>query len=597
MKLRPYDQLPSPRTWQEKALRKVIGCPIQNLLLSICVAGGKTTGAALIAYQLANLGKINKILIVVPSKSLRNHWRNAMREVGIDVSATWHPKHRLSSDYDGAVITYQTMAQNPLAIREFCTLNSVLGIFDEIHHLGKNKWGEAAKVAFEQAKQRLLLSATVFRTSGDPITFVPYKNKVLDPLMSYPLMEGILDGYCRSPDFYNYDGEIEWSSYEEEWKARFKDPIPTDRLNERMRACIDPESASMQKIINDAVDRVKEEIKYGDPRSAGLMTTVGFRSRNDEELREIEKIEHYLRAKHNIRPVVVISENGNSTEQIENFGKYPDDPWMLSIRQVSEGVNIPRLVVGVFASNFLTELFYNQFVGRFLRRPFGSHAYIFQPSDERLNLYAGRLLYEKQLVIEEREKREKTPKEGGTTIVDPIRDGFEAGNSRVGLEDIYTARIDEKATPEQERTGLALINLLGISDKSPAEVGIAISQAKSASDLFTTDSQATQTEEEEGWKIVDGVPCSNDFDCMDDEIKYWEEKMNAQEKELIKARLQRPPYGNKEYDGKAWGTERNNIRTLELQRGGICPLKNNGRTVEQIKEAIKYMKAQLSLYE
>ena len=42
-------------------------------------------------------------------------------------------------------------------------------------------------------------------------------------------------------------------------------------------------------------------------------------------------------------------------------------PWLVAVRMVSEGVDIPRLRVGVYATTTTTELFFRQAVGRFVR--------------------------------------------------------------------------------------------------------------------------------------------------------------------------------------------------------------------------------------
>jgi hypothetical protein len=58
---------------------------------------------------------------------------------------------------------------------------------------------------------------------------------------------------------------------------------------------------------------------------------------------------------------------------------------------VSEGVDIPRLRVGVFATTTTTELFFRQAVGRLVRWTRGEahqHAYLFIPDDARLRARA-----------------------------------------------------------------------------------------------------------------------------------------------------------------------------------------------------------------
>ena len=60
---------------------------------------------------------------------------------------------------------------------------------------------------------------------------------------------------------------------------------------------------------------------------------------------------------------------------------------------VSEGVDVPRLRVGVYATNSRTELFFRQVIGRFIRRtpePKQQMAHVFLPSDPQLKRWRSR---------------------------------------------------------------------------------------------------------------------------------------------------------------------------------------------------------------
>src|SRR5699024_11839501 len=65
------------------------------------------------------------------------------------------------------------------------------------------------------------------------------------------------------------------------------------------------------------------------------------------------------------------------------IGQFADstDEWMLAVRMVSEGVDVPRLCVGVYATSASTPLYFAQAIGRFVRsrRP-GETASVFLPS-------------------------------------------------------------------------------------------------------------------------------------------------------------------------------------------------------------------------
>jgi hypothetical protein len=61
---------------------------------------------------------------------------------------------------------------------------------------------------------------------------------------------------------------------------------------------------------------------------------------------------------------------------------------------ISEGVDIPRLRVGVFASNVVTEMYFRQFCGRFVRTTSDRHdreAYVYVPDDHRIRRLAAQI--------------------------------------------------------------------------------------------------------------------------------------------------------------------------------------------------------------
>jgi hypothetical protein len=77
---------------------------------------------------------------------------------------------------------------------------------------------------------------------------------------------------------------------------------------------------------------------------------------------------------------LVLSDDPSASGRIARFGD-SDDPWMVAVRMVSEGVDVPRLAVGVYATSAATPLYFAQAVGRFVRsrRP-GETATVFLPS-------------------------------------------------------------------------------------------------------------------------------------------------------------------------------------------------------------------------
>jgi hypothetical protein len=87
---------------------------------------------------------------------------------------------------------------------------------------------------------------------------------------------------------------------------------------------------------------------------------------------------------------VVVSDDPDASKKIASFSG-GTRPWLVAVRMVSEGVDIPRLRVGVYASTVVTELFFRQAVGRFVRWTKGlpsQKAYVYLPDDPRLRTHA-----------------------------------------------------------------------------------------------------------------------------------------------------------------------------------------------------------------
>jgi superfamily II DNA/RNA helicase len=79
-------------------------------------------------------------------------------------------------------------------------------------------------------------------------------------------------------------------------------------------------------------------------------------------------------------PTVVLSDDPKASGRIAEFAA-TTERWLVAVRMVSEGVDVPRLAVGVYATSASTPLFFAQAVGRFVRaRRAGETASVFVPS-------------------------------------------------------------------------------------------------------------------------------------------------------------------------------------------------------------------------
>ena len=118
------------------------------------------------------------------------------------------------------------------------------------------------------------------------------------------------------------------------------------------------------------------------PDAGGLVVAI------DKE--HAEKLADRLARITGERPDIVHSDAADASARIARFSA-GSAPWLVSVLMVSEGVDVPRLRVGVYATTARTELFFRQVIGRFIRRtpaPKDQMSHVFLPSDPRLKALA-----------------------------------------------------------------------------------------------------------------------------------------------------------------------------------------------------------------
>jgi superfamily II DNA/RNA helicase len=103
---------------------------------------------------------------------------------------------------------------------------------------------------------------------------------------------------------------------------------------------------------------------------------------------------------------VILSDDSKASNKIEEFSA-GDKRWMVAVRMVSEGVDVPRLSVGVYATSTSTPLFFAQAVGRFVRaRKRGETASVFLPSVPQLMALANSMEMERDHALDRPEKED-----------------------------------------------------------------------------------------------------------------------------------------------------------------------------------------------
>jgi superfamily II DNA or RNA helicase len=395
---RRRDLLGSLRGWQLAAYQEYFRQLRRDFLLVATPGAGKTTFALTIAAELLARREIAAVTVVTPTEHLKHQWAQAAHGIGIRMDSAYrNAQGRVSADFTAVAVTYAQVAAHPALHRQRTLNRRTLVIFDEIHHLGDAlSWGEAAREAFEPARRRMGLTGTPFRSDANPIPFVTYtvepdgtKRSSSDYVYGYGPALG--DGVVRPVIFLAYSGEMRWRTRAgDEIAATLGTPMTSDQLAQAWRTALDPEGEWVARVL-DAADRRLTEVRRDMPDAAGLVIAS-----DHDDARAYAGL---LRRVTGTRPVVVLSDDPSASRKIAAFAA-SEDRWMVAVRMVSEGVDIPRLAVGVFATSVSTALFFAQAVGRFVRaRRRGETASVFLPSVPVLLGYAGELETERDHVL------------------------------------------------------------------------------------------------------------------------------------------------------------------------------------------------------
>ena len=373
---------PKLRAWQEGALAAYLerSAAGEKDFLTVATPGaGKTTYALQVATELLDRGLIREVTVVAPTEHLKHQWADAAARVGIHLNPAFANSVAVQShEYGGVALTYAQVASRPDLHRQRTLARPTLVILDEIHHGGDAKsWGDAIREAFEPATRRLSLTGTPFRSDTSPIPFVRYEMDEQGILRSaadhsYGYAEALRDGVVRPVLFLAYGGAMRWRTKAgDEVAARLGEPMTKDAAAQAWRTALDPKGEWIPSVLR-AADKRLTEVRRHVP-DAGAMVIASNQTAARAYARHLETITGE-------KPTVVLSDDSGASTRIEEYAA-GTSRWLVAVRMVSEGVDVPRLCVGVYATSTSTPLFFAQAVGRFVRaRKRGETASVFLPS-------------------------------------------------------------------------------------------------------------------------------------------------------------------------------------------------------------------------
>lgn len=372
------------RTWQKNALDAFQAGGDPDFLAVATPGAGKTTFALTAARQALAAHPGRRLVVVAPTQHLKGQWAGAAERFGLHLDPAWITGEPLPPQVHGIVVTYQQVAQGAEAVRQVA--RDGFGVLDEVHHAGDDRaWGDGVRTALEVAAVRLSLSGTPFRSDSLAIPFVKYDAAgEAEPDIEYGYGPALADRTVVRPvHFPRLGGDMEWIGPDgSAQSASFDDALDGRLAAQRLRTALDVGGAWLPDALTRAHAQLME-IRASHTDAGGLVIAM-----DREHARGIAGI---MRRVLGVDAVVATSDDPAAGARIDEFAG-GRRPWLVAVRMVSEGVDIPRLRVGVFATTTTTELFFRQAVGRIVRyvpgRTGRQPSYMFMPDDPRLRAHA-----------------------------------------------------------------------------------------------------------------------------------------------------------------------------------------------------------------
>lgn len=394
----PWGTAQRLRAWQAEALDLYFGMDgpdgpgsgPRDFLAAATPGAGKTTFALRLASELLRRRVVDRIVVVAPTEHLKSQWADAAARVSIRLDPAFSNRHAAPArHYHGVAVTYAQVAVKA-AVHQRLTMDArTLVILDEVHHGGDAlSWGDALREAYSRATRRLLLSGTPFRSDTAPIPFVEYHPDANGIRLSrtdyaYGYRRALEDGVVRPVIFLVYAGHMRWRTKTgDEMEAQLGQDNTKDITAQAWRTALDPEGDWIPAVLRSA-DRRLSEVRESVPDAGGLVIAT-----DQTAARAYAAILEQVSGE---KATVVLSDEAEASGRIEEFSQ-GTSRWMVAVRMVSEGVDVPRLAVGVYATSASTPLFFAQAIGRFVRaRRRGETASVFLPNVPQLLALAGEL--------------------------------------------------------------------------------------------------------------------------------------------------------------------------------------------------------------
>jgi superfamily II DNA or RNA helicase len=206
-------------------------------------------------------------------------------------------------------------------------------------------------------------------------------------------------------------------------------------------------------------------------RSAGHRDAAGLAVAADaSHARQLAKLLHEVTGR---APVVVLHTDADAARKLADF-RASREPWIVAVNMVSEGVDVPRLRVGVYASAAKTALIFRQIVGRFVRTSPHMPAepsWLYLPAEQTLRGHASEIESELRHALRDVEPREdlEQPPERRQSEQSPSAEFVPLSAEFAAQMTLFGAPQRAPSSPPAEAPSLALESAANTSLPPPLE--------------------------------------------------------------------------------------------------------------------------------
>lgn len=337
-------------------------------LVSAPPGAGKTRAALACASTMFASGAIDRLIVVSPGRQTAGQWAKNMADparldvgdgTAIPASSTATSIRKGRPVPTGVSITYAGLTTHAATLATGINPDTTLVILDEVHHMADDAdstWGEDAKTAFADVRYKMVLSGTPVRTDKAVIPFLDYVARggkyVAEADVEYGMGDALADKVLRPLACEGLASQVD------------VDGLPTalDTLNGVRESHGVASTVRNPRWLRPAITLASTRLEgirtMHHPRAAALVVCA--------DTTHADQVAQQIQAMDIGEVVVVDSTRPGSRAALAKF-QNGSARWLVSVQMVSEGVDIPRLAVCLYATVQKTELVFRQIAGRIMR--------------------------------------------------------------------------------------------------------------------------------------------------------------------------------------------------------------------------------------